>query len=113
MVLVSSFCIDKYEAPNAAGAIPFALKTAGDGEAWCAARGKRLCGEDEWVRACEGPHKRRYPYGDTHRASACNDDRTWIEVSWKTLATWPDPAAVAEAERLFQGDASGKRTECV
>ena len=96
---------------TSAGALPFSLRTAGDGEQWCGARGKRLCTEDEWVRACQGPHGRRFPYGESHRASACNDDRPWIPVSWKSLALWPDEAAVAEAARLFQADASGARAD--
>jgi formylglycine-generating enzyme required for sulfatase activity len=112
MVALPAFCIDRYEAPNIVGALPFALRTAPDGEQWCAARGKRLCSESEWVRACQGPHGRRFPYGEMHRASACNDDRTWIPVSWQLLALWPDKAAVAEAARLFQADVSGARTEC-
>jgi hypothetical protein len=113
MVALPSFCIDRYEAPNVAGVLPFSLRTAVDGEQWCGARGKRLCTEDEWVRACQGPHGRRFPYGESHRASACNDDRAWIPVSWKSLALWPDEVAVAEAKRLFQADRSGARVDCV
>ena len=113
MVAVSSFCIDLYEAPNRPGEPPLAMQTAGDGEAWCAARGKRLCTESEWVRACEGPTGRRFPYGDEHRPSACNDDRTWRAVDWKALARWPEPSALDEASRLFQGEPSGARPDCV
>jgi sulfatase modifying factor 1 len=113
MVALATFCVDRYEAPNVRGALPLALQTAYDGEAWCATRGKRLCSEDEWVRACEGPHGRRFPYGDVHVASVCNDDRSWLRVSWTALAKWPDGAALAEAKRLFQGDPSGARSECV
>jgi formylglycine-generating enzyme required for sulfatase activity len=113
MVSLPSFCIDRYEAPNQRGAMPLSLQTAGDGEAWCASRGKRLCTEDEWVRACRGASGRRFPYGDVHRASACNDDRPWITVSWEALAQWPKEAAIAEASRLLQADPSGARGECV
>jgi formylglycine-generating enzyme required for sulfatase activity len=113
MVAVASFCIDRYEAPNVRGELPFALQTAYDGEGWCGARGKRLCDEAEWIRACEGTTHRRFPYGDEHIADACNDDRPWIEVSWKALAKWPDVAAVREATRLYQADMSGARAACV
>ncbi len=113
MVTLPQFCIDRYEAPNVAGALPLSLQTADDGEQWCALRGKRLCSEDEWVRACGGPHGRPFPYGEVHRRSACNDDRPWIEVSWKALAKWPQPVAMAEASRLFQADPSGARADCV
>ena len=84
---------------------PFSLRTAGDGEQWCAAHGKRLCSEGEWVRACQGPHGRRFPYGDEHRASACNDDRALDRrSSWKVARHAGRPgAAVAEAGRLYPG----------
>lgn len=113
MAAVASFCIDRYEAPNEKGELPYALKTAYDGEAWCEARDKRLCTEDEWERACAGAEGRLYPYGDTYRRDACNDDKTWIEVSWKTLARWPQDEALEEAARLYQADPSGEHAECV
>lgn len=40
----------------------------------CSASGKRLCSGDEWEHACRGPSNYQFPYGDTRRASACNDD---------------------------------------
>jgi hypothetical protein len=113
MVALPAFCIDRYEAPDVVGALPLSLRTAADGEQWCATRGKRLCSEAEWVRACQGPHGRKFPYGETHRASACNDDHPWLPVNWKLLALWPDDAAVAEAARLFQAEVSGARAACV
>jgi sulfatase modifying factor 1 len=113
MVDLGAFCVDRYEAPNVEGARPFVLKTADDGEAWCAERGKRLCTENEWVRACQGPHGRTYPYGDEYRPSTCNDERKWIPVHWELLAKWPAAEAVDEAGRLFQGEASGVRAGCV
>ena len=67
MVAIDGYCIDRYEAPNVKGELPFALQTAYDGEAWCTERGKRLCTQDEWVRACEGPKGRLYPYGNAYR----------------------------------------------
>lgn len=113
MVPIGRYCIDRYEAPNTKGELPFALVTAYDGEAWCTERGKRLCTQDEWVRACEGPHGRRFPYGNVHREQACNDDKGWILVHWKALARWPRNPALGEASRLFQADMSGARAECV
>jgi formylglycine-generating enzyme required for sulfatase activity len=113
MVAIEAFCIDKYEAPNVRGELPFAFVTAYDGEDWCAEHGKRLCTEDEWVRACGGTQGRPFPYGDEHRKAACNDDRLWITVLWRALARWPDGAAVEEATRLYQADMSGARAECV
>jgi formylglycine-generating enzyme required for sulfatase activity len=113
MISLPTSCIDRYEAPNVDGEFPFALKTAYDGETWCAERGKRLCTEDEWMRACAGPHGRPYPYGSEYRAAACNDDRPWIPVEWELLAQWPSDRAVDEAKRLFQAEKSGLRAGCV
>jgi sulfatase modifying factor 1 len=113
MVPIAAYCIDRYEAPNAKGEIPFALVTAYDGEAWCTERGKRLCTQEEWVRACQGPHHRRYPYGNEYREGVCNDDKDWILVHWKALAKWPRDPALEEATRLFQADMSGARAECL
>jgi formylglycine-generating enzyme required for sulfatase activity len=113
MVPIGSYCIDRYEAPNVKGELPLALVTAYDGEAWCTERGKRLCTQDEWVRACEGPHHRLYPYGSEYREDACNDDKGWILVHWKALAKWPHDPALDEATRLYQADMSGARADCV
>jgi hypothetical protein len=112
-VAIETFCMDRYEAPNEAGSPPLAMQTAIEGAAWCEARSKRLCSEAEWVRACEGQAKTTYPYGDTYEAHRCDDDKTWISPDWTTLASWPSPAAQAEATKLYQADPSGKRTGCV
>lgn len=113
MVAVSSFCMDRYEAPNQAGVPPQAMLTAKDAADFCAARGKRMCTEAEWVRACQGPAGTAFPYGKTYQRSRCNDDKVWKVPSWTTLGTWPSAAAQAEAKRLYQADRSGSRTGCV
>jgi formylglycine-generating enzyme required for sulfatase activity len=109
----AAFCMDVYEAPNVRGALPWVLQTAYEGEAWCEARGKRLCTEDEWLRACEGAEGRRFPYGNEHRPGACNDARSWRPVRWPALAQWPRRAALDEALRLYQAEPSGERAGCV
>lgn len=113
MVSLPGFCIDIYEAPNQKGVKPLAMQTAPDGEAWCEQRGKRLCSESEWIRACQGPNQLPYPYGTTYVRGKCDDDKTWIAPNWTTLGSWPSPAAMAEAARLYQADASGSRPGCV
>lgn len=113
MAAVGSFCMDRYEAPNQAGLPPLAMQTEKDAANFCAARGKRLCTEAEWVRACQGPAKNPFPYGTTYQRSRCNDDKVWKVPSWSTLATWPRAAAHAEAKRLYQADRSGSRSGCV
>jgi sulfatase modifying factor 1 len=39
----------------------------------CAASGKRLCLEGEWVTACRGEAHHAFPYGDSREKGACND----------------------------------------
>jgi formylglycine-generating enzyme required for sulfatase activity len=113
MAFVETFCLDQYEAPNQPGADPLVMQSALDGEAWCAGIGKRLCTEDEWVKACEGPQASTYPYGDTHVASQCNDDKQWKVVNESALNTWPSQTAQDEVNKLWQGAPSGAYAGCV
>lgn len=113
MAVVGAYCIDRYEAPNIAGEKPLVMESATSAEAWCAGVGKRLCTEDEWDIACEGPNGYVYPYGDTYEASRCNDDKTWKAPNESILATWPSAAAQAEVDKLYQGSPSGDYPGCV
>jgi hypothetical protein len=56
------------------GVIPQAYISGKQGALACAASGKRLCGADEWEKACRGPSNYQFPYGNERRAGACNDD---------------------------------------
>jgi len=38
----------------------------------CENAGKRLCHREEWMKACGGEAKRRFPYGDHYEQGACN-----------------------------------------
>lgn len=71
------FCVDKYEWPNKAGALPQVKMTWYDAKAACESVGKRLCSEEEITFACEGEELQPYPYGNGHTrdSSACNIDR--------------------------------------
>jgi formylglycine-generating enzyme required for sulfatase activity len=58
----------------------------------CASVGKRLCTDDEFTFACEGPQMKPYPYGDGYKrdSSACNiDRRPWIDP-------WVNPFEVVD-----------------
>jgi formylglycine-generating enzyme required for sulfatase activity len=113
MVRVKDFCVDRFEAPNRKGAKPLAMQSANDADAWCAARHKRLCKEDEWISACEGEEHRAYPYGSEHVDDRCNDARPWKEVNEATLDKWPGPEAEAHARDLYQASRSGSKRQCV
>lgn len=112
MVTFPGFCMDRYEAPNQPGVAPLAMRTAKDGSDFCSARGKRLCTEAEWVRACQGPAGLSYPYGKTYQKGRCVDDKVWKSPNWTVLGTWPSAAAQAEAARLYQAEPSGMRRDC-
>ena len=68
---MGGFYIDMLPYPNEPGAIPTSNVTHDEAEQLCTAKGKRLCTELEWERACKGPDNASYEYGDTYRASAC------------------------------------------
>lgn len=111
-VHVASSCVDRFEAPNVEGARPLVMQSALDAESWCKEAGKRLCTEEEWERACSGPGKLRYPYGNRYEPGRCNDGAKWKRVDEPALNTFPSARADAEVERLWQGEPSGSRQGC-
>jgi len=68
---LGGFYIDLLPFPNEAGAIPTSNVTRDDAAKLCESKGKRLCTEFEWERACKGPSNTTYEYGDAYRAGAC------------------------------------------
>jgi formylglycine-generating enzyme required for sulfatase activity len=73
-----------------------------DAAAWCQARDKRLCFEDEWESACAGPKDLAYPYGRDWDPGVCNDEETWIVYSQSTLNDWPSDAANPQVDSLAE-----------
>ena len=69
---VGTFCVDTYEYPNKRGAMPTTGVSWSRARSLCESRGKRLCTEREWERACKGPGGFRFPTGNQHRAGVCN-----------------------------------------
>lgn len=100
MALVEAFCIDRYEAAlvkvadgapwspyfnpgsvpvravSVKGAVPQGYIDQIHAKAACVAAGKRLCTDNEWLRACHGKGNHAYPYGDVLVPGRCNDHRT-------------------------------------
>ncbi len=68
---MGGFYVDALPYPNEAGAIPMSNVTRDDAAKLCEGKGKRLCTEFEWERACKGPDNTSYEYGDAYRAAAC------------------------------------------
>jgi formylglycine-generating enzyme required for sulfatase activity len=55
------------------GVVPQGYISRDQADAACRASGKRLCREEEWVRACRGTPPHTFPYGDAREKGACND----------------------------------------
>lgn len=68
---VKGFCIDKFEYPNEFGERPARSIAWLEAQKLCSNRGKRLCTEYEWEKACRGPAGTRYAYGDGFAAKLC------------------------------------------
>jgi len=113
------YCIDLYEYPNVAGAIPRSWMNWYDGQRACAADGKRLCTRAEWTLACEGPNMMPYPYGEGYRrdSTACNIDNTTPVDSetGKKVSVFDATSHGTRAAKLLDGmlKPSGSMPACV
>jgi formylglycine-generating enzyme required for sulfatase activity len=70
-VPMGGFYIDTLPWPDEAGAIPTTNVTRDEAARLCQEKGKRLCSELEWERACKGPSSTRYEYGQSFDPRAC------------------------------------------
>jgi formylglycine-generating enzyme required for sulfatase activity len=68
---LAGFYIDLLPWPNEVGAIPTTNVTRDEAARLCDGKGKRLCSELEWERACKGPDGARYEYGAAYDARVC------------------------------------------
>ena len=91
------FCIDKYEWPNVEGQIPQDWMSWYDAKKAVEAAGKRLCTNEEWTMAAEGPDLHPLPYGDGyHRDKAiCNFDNDFRGIRVDAATSPSSPAAIA------------------
>lgn len=106
------YCIDEFEFPNQRGAKPPVMVSFYDAEQRCAAAGKRLCSESEWVAACEGPDETPFPYGYRRSPAACNFDNKWTDPNLKRVYSPDAEVQRAELARLDRSQPSGARPEC-
>jgi sulfatase modifying factor 1 len=74
-LVLRGFFIDQFPFPNEEGAIPETGASHARAGASCRERGKRLCTELEWERACKGPRNSSYEYGDRYRPEVCSTGR--------------------------------------
>ena len=71
---VATYCVDYYEYPNGRGRMPAANVSQATASRMCSAKGKRLCTEEEWEKACKGPSGLRYPYGNQWDPARCSTE---------------------------------------
>ncbi len=82
---MGGFYIDILPYPNEPGAIPTSNVSRSEAEGLCTSKGKRLCTELEWERACKGPGNTAYEYGETYRATACGTGMEAEEAARRPL----------------------------
>ena len=110
MVQVRGFCIDRYEAPNIEGALPLVMQSLVDAEAFCGARGKRVCREREWEAACRSHDNRLWSRGNKPERKTCNNGHQWVAYDIDRFA---NPRTQAdEVARLFRASPSGSFHRC-
>lgn len=68
---LGEFTIDAYPYPNDPQKPPQTAVTQAEAKALCEARGRRLCTELEWERACKGPTNTKYEYGNRFDGKKC------------------------------------------
>ncbi len=104
-------CVDRYEWPGTPGAQPRVLVDYYEAANLCKSVGKRMCGEDEFYLACEGPEHWPYAWGHSRHPSPCNIDRPYVMVDWNKWAEG-EAAQLEEARRLDQANPIGA-SHCV
>jgi hypothetical protein len=73
-VEMTAYDIDALPYPNDPAQPPRTGVTRDEAQRLCAARGRRLCREIEWERACKGPNETIFPNGDEWDAARCNGE---------------------------------------
>ncbi len=106
-------CMDQFEAPNQRGARPLVMQSFKSAEKWCKQRGKRVCSEEEWEMACEGPEHLPWAYGWNVDIKLCNSDKGWRPFDAKKLYSKEDGESQKELTKLWQGAPSGRYATCV
>jgi hypothetical protein len=108
------FCIDEFEYPNQSGAIPIVMVSWFEAKRLCEVQSKRLCGDDEWTLACEGPERLPFPYGWARHSTACNIGHLWVQPNDGILGSRSvSPSEIqAEVDRLSRRVPSGALPRC-
>lgn len=90
MLKVGPLCIDKYEAPNIRGKLPFGMVSFPEAKKWCEKRQKRLCTVQEWEKVCLSNPPQKYYYGKSFKKGQCNTGKPPYKVAPKVKWRWSD-----------------------
>jgi sulfatase modifying factor 1 len=112
-----SFCIDRYEYPNRVGELPHVLTPWREARVLCERQGKRLCTEDEFNFACEGPQMLPHVYGFIRDKTRCNIDKPYVQPDHsRQMLTYGECLktdwCAAEVRRLDQRHKIGSTDSC-
>jgi formylglycine-generating enzyme len=112
------FCMDRYEYPNVPGELPRLLTSWLEAKEICASSGKRLCTEDEFNFACEGPEMLPHVYGFDRDETICNIDKPYEKPDHsRQMLTYDKCLATdwckAELARLDKRHRIGSTHTCV
>ena len=94
---MGAFSIDAYPYPNDPAMPPKTGVTREEGAKLCEARGRRLCTELEWERACKGPSNTMYPYGSGFKAKTCEGSQALV----RNAGSYDSCASAFGAKALF------------
>ena len=76
------------------GVFPQAYVSGHQAQEACARSGKRLCKPAEWKKACMGPDKSTYGYGNTNEQRRCNDSgKSPMVAVWGSTIDLNNPMA--------------------
>lgn len=100
-------CIDIFEFPNQACALPFVWAAPVQARVLCELQGKRLCSQEDWTLACngdpEGGKPTKFAYGDEMDLTVCNTNKSAAKYgpgcdpksatsAWRTCSTNTEPS---------------------
>lgn len=113
-----SFCIDRFEYPNEVGELPRVLTSWLQARDMCDKIGKRLCTEDEFNFACEGPEMLPQVNGYDRDPKVCNIDKPYHQPDHSRQMLTYDKCmetdwCKAEMDRLDQRHRIGAVNTCV
>lgn len=131
MAYIADFCIDRWEA-HIVDQSPYEIPTQGVAASLpgvvpqgyisqvvaadaCASADKRLCSNDEWLRACQGPNGWQYPYGPEYESSTCNDFRSQHPIYdlYPNDPDWSDLNNPQLNQLADTVDLTGQSSQCV